>query len=1159
MNDRNVVPLQIREISQIDLNSHGVVEASAGTGKTYTIEHLVVELLKSNTVKSLDEILVVTFTEKAVGELKDRIRNLIRKFLENEPSEILYTSFENFDSASIYTIHGFCNKILNDYAFENRKHLTNSLVDDRLVYDQELSRIKRDSWPNEYKNHLRTVLQLSGYPGSTGTGGSSWEELVIDIALRYQLSGFDTINPQEETDILSRMITAEQSILSGLDSLAAMVGFIDDNDYTKSDLYIKYASLNINKNSIKKRLSTCLSLLKILSAHTKKILSLNELADFIISQDYGDTGFNALNSAWNKPGSDYESKLPNLPEIIQALETLRSIDFTHLKLMLSVKTIHQLKKEGLNVKLEKGLISYDDMVLHVYNVLSDPKSPVKTLLRKRYHYALVDEFQDTDMLQWAIFKNIFLESESNRLFIIGDPKQAIYGFRGADINAYFLARDEILSSFHARFYSLSENWRSSPDLISAFNSIFMDTNWFSDNTIRYLPSSYPEKKEHGPENDIGSLFIVNCGSTSGSEARQRFSDFIAREIQTLINGNYDCELNNIAILVTKWKEAETIEKSLKQAAIKYSFYKKEGLYQSRESLELYHILLSIASPHDTAQKKIAFATRFFNIDTLSLLHFDSMPGEHPALLLFEKWVFLSDKKMWQSLFQSILEETGILYRRDNEDYDRQIINYKSIIQALEIEAYRNNYCINEIAAFLNRLRLNTATGTEASNIQKIDLDQPGVQLLTMHASKGLQFKVVFIGGGFTKRDRSEFWTYHRNNQRVFDLVKDDREKDLNDRERQYEEERLFYVAITRAQNRVYIPIFEPASRSTSTSGILAKKMQQALLSVCKDSCTTQVNWDNTQSILATSTRISKKHEQPLMVPNPLFPETGIQFLHRTSIVESFSSIKSKLHGDIDPYDRHNEFSLLHPIGADESVTLAEELPADQTAPSAEVIPHGIESGLMLHEILEKIDYNKIRLITNPSDMLIEHNGFNNLFDTAIINNFRNITGTIDLVKKEAAYIVWNTLHAPLDGTELKLCNIDKKIHEVEFYYPSSQAGVANTIAHIFSEGFLHGYIDMIFEYNGKYYLVDWKSNFIEKGYSNELISKNIVEMHYDLQIQIYIKALIRWLKQSKADYSYNRHFGGIYYLYLRGIDPAKSGDGIFFYRPVEDPEQSAAI
>ena len=536
------------------------------------------------------------------------------------------------------------------------------------------------------------------------------------------------------------------------------------------------------------------------------------------------------------------------------------------------------------------------------------------------------------------------------------------------------------------------------------------------------------------------------------------------------------------------------------------------------------------------------------------MHFDSMPGDHPALLLFEKWVILADQKKWQVLFQSILEDTGTLYRQDNEDHDRQIINYKSIIQTLEIEAYRNNYCIHDIAAFLNRLRLNTAEQTNASNIQKIDIELPGVQLLTMHASKGLEFKVVFIGGGFTNRDRSLYWTYHRSHQRVFDLIKNDGDRDLHDLERQYEEERLFYVAITRARNRIYIPVFEPTSHSISSTGLIGKKMPRALLTVRNNVGTTLVNHDDSSSIEASCTLDSIKHDKPVIMPNPLFPGMEMNFLNRTLTVDSFSGLKAKLHEGIDSDERNAEFGLVHSIGEDEVIPSIIQLPAERIIPIGDGIPHGIESGLMLHEILEKIDYKKIRDMTSPVDMLEEKFGFNELFDTAIITNLRNKIGDINLLKNEAARIVWNTLHASLDGAELILCEIDNKIHEVEFYYPSHHIRILDTINRFYPGDFIHGFIDMIFEYKEKYYLVDWKSNYIEKGYSNELISKNIMEMNYDLQIQLYTAALIRWLKRSRSDYSFDRDFGGVYYLYLRGIDPNKINDGIFFYKPDKDPE-----
>jgi exodeoxyribonuclease V beta subunit len=998
-------------------------------------------------------------------------------------------------------------------------------------------------------------LQLSGYPGSTGTGTSSWEDLVIDIALRYQLSGFDTILPPVEPDILNRIQSIQKNSTACLDALVPLIGTIDESDYEKSELCIKYESLNINKNSKQSRLPLFIDLLKILSAHAKQILSMKDLADFIIDYGSGDTGFNKLNTKWNKPGPDFEKKMPHLPEIIQVLENLRALDYSHFKTMLAVKTIHQLKHYGLKYKTENSLISYDDMILHVYSALQDESSIIANLLRKRYRYALVDEFQDTDMLQWAIFKAIFLESEYNRLFIIGDPKQAIYGFRGADINAYLLARDEMISTFNARYYSLSENWRSSPALISAFNKIFSDTNWFSDGTIQYLPSSYPEKKNLELHSDPNSLIIVNCGSASGTDARLHFNDYIAQEINMLISSNYACELNEIAILVTKWKEADAIEKTLKNASIKYSFYKKEGLYQTKESLELYYLLSAIANPHDTTQRKIAFATRFYHIDKQSLSLVDNMPSDHPAYTLFEKWVLLSDEKKWSFLFQSFMEDTGILYHRESEDYDRQILNYKSILQALEIEARQNNYCIHEVTSFLRKLILNTTNDNDTSNIQKLDIDKPGVQILTMHASKGLEFKIVFIGGGFTKRDQSVFWTYHVNNQRIFDLIKEESNSDLHDLERSHEEERLFYVALTRARDRVYIPLFDPIKNSISKAGLIGNKIPKALLAIRNDPGTTLVDYDHIQSYSAVYQNNLNNQARDITLPDPLFPEIDMEFHYRSVTVDSFSGLKLKLHGSPSRDTHHIEYGPGVPSTADEDSTPIIDLTDDRLIKVSEGIPHGIESGLMLHEILEKIDFKKVYLIENPIDILDENSGFHSIIDTAIKNNLKNTYSDIDLLKSETIKIIWNTLHTPLDTSGLILGNIDNKIHEVEFYYPAQHEVVPGNLDFISSAGYIHGFIDMIFEHNNKFYLADWKSNYIEEGYSYPMIEKNILDMHYDLQITIYTEALIRWLKRFKSDYTYNRHFGGVYYLYMRGINPNNIGDGIFFYRPDREPER----
>ena len=205
-------PQPVHAVDQIDLDSHAVIEASAGTGKTYTIEELVVTLLRSGRVQSLDEILVMTFTEKAAGELKDRIRNIIIESLKREASDVLKVSLDNFDSASIFTIHGFCNKIIQEYAFENREQFQNELIDDRTVYKSILRQIMRKKWPEQYGESLGRILKLSDFPDLTGDGRSRWEERVIEIALRYQPAGSDELVPQPEPDPLKKIRKAEDRL-----------------------------------------------------------------------------------------------------------------------------------------------------------------------------------------------------------------------------------------------------------------------------------------------------------------------------------------------------------------------------------------------------------------------------------------------------------------------------------------------------------------------------------------------------------------------------------------------------------------------------------------------------------------------------------------------------------------------------------------------------------------------------------------------------------------------------------------------------------------------------------------------------------------------------------------------------------------------------------
>jgi len=322
---------------------------------------------------------------------------------------------------------------------------------------------------------------------------------------------------------------------------------------------------------------------------------------------------------------------------------------------------------------------------------NNDSGPLLTTLRERFKVALVDEFQDTDMQQWAIFKHIFVNNSEKtgcRLIIVGDPKQAIYRFRGADLNAYFMARDQLrkLGTKLTRTYSLDTNWRSMPNLIEGFNALFRDDHWFpSEDGINYRQALIPDVKYRRTrlykDNSSRSALITFelDASLKAPEARNKWYQIIAEEIKHLLNSETDMMVfgninssprnlraDDICILFRNKNEAPHIEKALNDFQIQYSYYKKPGLYKSVEALELAYLLKAIANPSDTAAFRKALLTSFFSIPLTSLSLYDNLSPDHSIKMLFAKWTTQSITRHWPGMFRSILEDTGVLFR-DRDD------------------------------------------------------------------------------------------------------------------------------------------------------------------------------------------------------------------------------------------------------------------------------------------------------------------------------------------------------------------------------------------------------------------------------------------------------------------------------------------------------------
>ncbi|MDL2275145.1 UvrD-helicase domain-containing protein, partial [Desulfosarcina sp. OttesenSCG-928-G10] len=828
------IPLD--DIEAVDLTRHALIEASAGTGKTYTIENLVVRLLKTEPDLALENILLVTFTEKAVSELKLRIRQRIEAELVSEktlPADVhkkLEACLDNFDTAAIFTIHGFCYTLLREFPFETGSLFEQEPVDDGPLMEKWLRRQIRDQWPQRYGRHLDILLHVSGF----SAGPENFIRTIIKIA--RQLTG----DPAEE-----RIVPASpdqdaaslwQSILSAVSALTSLMG--DPN----ADLADQYNHLNIHASTRKSIISKVIvpvqaALADILPEEDPSIDAVSCLNDVL--EAASDRLSSLVPEKWLKAGENL-SVCPNLHAIQDHLVHLHQT-FLLLSHLLQQDAINTLRADVEAEKAANGWISYQDMLSRVAAFVqkSDAGAGIDAI-RNRYRIAFVDEFQDTDSVQWRIFKTLFLEGGNtrfgNRLFLIGDPKQAIYGFRGADVFTYLSARQEMIrlaDRGEASLYSLSTNWRSLPDLVTAFNFLFSTPAWFGPGppadpfAIGYMtaasppPDMLPMTLAGDPASSLPLVVADLSDHPDTSAARTALASFICQEIRHLVEASdvHIADTNgktrkptfgDMAILVRTQNEFLRLEPALCAWNIPFAYYRQPGLFQSVQAHFLSMVLRAISRPQDPRLLKTALLTPFFDIPPPSLVNLADIPADHPIRRLMRHWVYLAARRNWGALFQSLMADSGLCLRHClDPDWERMETNFQQIFDHLMVSAHIKNLDLGGMAALLDRLREDDANPDPDADIHQIADEGDKVRILTLHVSKGLEFPIVFVAGGLSVKGPEKIRVYHEKNpdpavsgfRKIIDLS-GAINPEAADKESADEDRRLFYVALTRARLRL---------------------------------------------------------------------------------------------------------------------------------------------------------------------------------------------------------------------------------------------------------------------------------------------------------------------------------------------------------------------
>ncbi len=1146
---------------EINLDHHAVIEASAGTGKTYTITHLVLRYILIQRLP-VSRILLVTFTDKATSELKSRIqeeisRQLTDKEISSTDKELLNQALRDLHLASIHTIHGFCQRVMKEFAFEQGSVLDKSLVDDNTVFIKQLQALKR-TWPaiegivEKLKKVGKSVQQLDG--------------ILIDLA--KQVKPGDTFYPDTPERTLAKAEQLLQSfqttdlndIEADFKSLPGLSEQVLNNRWLNKLMFV------VNQlNGIKKKRFEYDDLFEVLPELNKKVKEVINSTDIKKHPELKDLSGAPLFSA-------YFNQLKIVLGTLDAAVKAENYQFI-------IEMVHSLKARVKQHKVSLGQISYDDMITDLAEALSAEASSDEQLLtvrlRDKYQVALIDEFQDTDSQQWLIFKWLFTSSqETHRLVLIGDPKQSIYGFRGADVHTYEIAKSHLMDSQRKGLgYRLSTNFRSLPDLTQKLNQFFTYQShdlpcWYvSEDVVVSSPTQSQRTDIGGPLLlvDNSELAALNSITVEGEGLlvdglKHKFANQIARLIQQRLLGQVEfkrksvektLDAGDVCVLVRNKKDAQPIEQALDRLNIPHSFYKKTDLYQSAAAIQIQLILTALAFPQMKKQVNNAWLSTFFNLNAEQIKHFNESQGvvKGDSILsnCLRLWLSIKDsaaQQNWTEVFYILFEETGTTERLYVAGRWRMLANLQQIKQELLSASLDQKLDAHGLLYQLLSSRSSQLISKE--DWQQKETELPAVQIMTIHSSKGLEYPVVFLFGDFSAPTQNrQFCKYHDPSlsSQVFNLA--DANTQLYQTETEAEYKRLYYVAMTRAIFKLFVPVYESSTYHSNRTGLFYKdqvvdRLNKSGLAVL----TPQLEQNSTPDTVMQSEAVNPP--RPLVIPD--IPAIG---LSRTRMVHSFSSLQRQ---DSDSSTNFGEIAALEPVQADD--VNQEVITSTQNKPTTEntSIPGGAQTGNVLHGIFENLNFKTAFDHKNVVDFQKDQSVtdvIKSQMDAFLMpdGELLNVQGKpYSTYSNEFAEWVWHTLNKPIDALGgLRLCELNDadRRHEMSFFW--SHAG------HV-----LTGFIDLLFKVKrpdgDEYYILDWKSNLSAGGYAPEVLSEEVMKAHhYHDQYRWYALAIKTWFNNLQLK---NAKLAGALYLFSRGIDSDKGDQNGVFYQDLTVREYS---
>lgn len=1349
------------EIKTFDLNSSSMIEASAGTGKTFTISNLVVRLLleglkkgkgENATPLDIEDILVVTFTNAAASDLRARIlekihtcrvlfeaigkgQKTVDSLDENDPlkdivdlylkdklkvkdslennnavdiniqqkqailySRLLIRAERSIDKASISTIHSFCNKALNQiYSFEAGRafnvELTNDVEEEKreaafsvwrdLFYkdsdfnkDLLLELLGKDS-PLSLKktveklSRVRLINDAKGYFGfSLKSYYQSSEKLQkTPIArLKYLLDAVEkdiaSINEEHAQDL--QIVEKYKDEVFEANGGPGSLYKLDKGDYSRGGLVS-------NVKIILKSLLANTASAKFNSVNFGEEISKNVKKDYDFKDFYNEDcnfvrGTKGYVFARSGEISEFEKAARSV--IILARDMRANIDLIKKELDCLVSVMMIKKTDALCER--DNLISNNEVLRQLAVALTkkDRGDVLASLLRKRYPIAMIDEFQDTDPVQFTVFSKLYLNQDavnSNaHCYLIGDPKQSIYKFRGSDINSYNEAKSQI-EEIGGCVYTLETNYRSNANVVKAVNEIFAQVKEGCDSNYVAKPfdynDSYSEKTPSNikfepviasPNSEKSSFYFdipiednlvasdENLSDTSENNTSvcnfvrkiefndktkaevlmQAISKSVALEVKRcLLYGKINSKGNvravkpsDIAILVSNKNENKAIQDALKELSIQSVYFSDDESVLSSSSQSKSYSNSSDDSPKASveAENIIYLMEAICNSTNASKVY--RLLGSSLLSLTREEFIQKTDSFEFDDEI-SLLRECGnkwesygfitaFLYYLNKHDLLKTMLNAENGERALsnyfqiaEIIQSINSKVIGSNAQLLwfKDLVLNGNSDLSDDVTKKhLESEQSLVKIYTIHKSKGLQYPIVFSPFLFGTTNYDKDGIYYDPHDRHVSLSLNPSEpvngtaiSELEKVASLQEKVRLLYVDLTRAQlaNFVFLPVYLGEKKNDTKSALRAiatPKEGELLKALDSEELFTNLNkFDNesdpdNEKLIAAKVKVESQCSEKIDEPSSL--DKGS--VDNSFTVTSYSAITSGAHNDMFASDIDEK--EIEPDAND----LEEDISNEERNLINFTFSRGSAAGSFLHKLLEIVlsrnDVNK-----EDQDSIYQFVNSQLKYDYYhLISNQGN--------EKICALASWlnNILNANLlpessKNDHLKLSDLtpDNCARELDYYLPCKdfKVKVLNKLCHEFYakvvkdnnlshipdlpdlkksnfKGFMKGSLDLVAKFTtkqgDKFFMIDYKSNYLGDSfgdYTQDSILKSIFEARYDVQILFYSLALYRFLKCTLHDFLYEKDFGGVMYLYLRGMNSNNTvSPGQFYVRPSEE-------